>query len=109
MKYKPTRVYQPVVRREREKRSIMAPSRTNRGDIKKTNFALPNIFQNSGISPSYATRDGRIHCVSVQRTAIYKDANGNSVVLKENQQTMNVPENTRNISYQSGTKNWKKY
>lgn len=55
---------------------------------------VPNIFANNR-TLRHEVADGRIHCVAIKRTAIYKDANGNKIVLKENQTTMNAPETMR--------------
>ena len=54
--------------------------------------AIPNIFANNR-TLRHEVADGRVHCVAVQRTAIYRDANGNKIVLKENHTTMNTPNN----------------
>lgn len=109
MKRKPRKTNLPAVKSGPHKQRYPVSARSTNGMMGKVNLSMPNIFHNNGISSTYATRDGRVHCVAVQRTAIYKDAYGNKVVLKENQQTMNVPENTRGISFHSGGKNWKKY
>lgn len=55
------------------------------------NSGAPNIFANNQ-TLKHEVNKGRIHCVAVERTAIYKDASGNKIVLKENQTTMNAPE-----------------
>lgn len=55
---------------------------------------VPNIFGDTR-TLKHEVAKGRIHCVAIQRTAIYKDANGNKIVLKENQTTMNTPETHR--------------
>lgn len=109
MKPKTRRTNLPAVRSGSGKHRYPVQVGSTRGMIGKTNVSMPNIFHNNSISSSFATRDGRVHCVAVQRTAIYKDAYGNKVVLKENQQTMNTPENTRGLSFHSGGKRWKKY
>ena len=73
------------------------------------NGSLPNIFHNNSIKSEHALQKGRIHCVAVQRTAIYKDAYGNKIVLKENQQTMNAPETMRGgLEFHDERGKWRK-
>ena len=63
---------------------------------------VPNIFANNR-TLRHEVANGRIHCVAVRRTAIYKDANGNKIVLKEDQTTMNAPETMRGgLAFQNG-------
>ena len=69
---------------------------------------MPSIFQPSTVSDKYATRDTRVHCVAVERTAIYRDANGNKVVLKENSTTMNTPESFRGAVFHHRGNRWVK-
>ena len=109
MKQRSRRATLPAVRSGPHKHCYPVQERSTKGMMGKVNIAMPNIFHNNSISSSFATRDGRVHCVAVQRTAIYKDANGNKVILKENQQTMNTPENTRGLSFYSGGKKWRKH
>ena len=109
MKQKTRRTNLPAVRGGSHKHCYPVQASSTKGMMGKVNVAMPNIFHNNSISSSYATRDGRVHCVAVQRTAIYKDAYGNKVVLKENQQTMNVPESMRGgLAFHSGGNRWKK-
>ena len=68
--------------------------------------AIPNIFNGNGMSDRYATRDSRVHCASIERTAIYRDANGNKIVLKENSTVMNTPEALRGVVYYDRGKKW---
>lgn len=70
---------------------------------------VPNIFSNNR-TLRHEVASGRVHCVAVQRTAIYKDANGNKIVLKENQTTMNAPETMRGaVSFRdSHSGRWRK-
>ena len=74
----------------------------------KMSGGLPNIFHNNEISSQHATRGNRIHCVAVQRTAIYKDANGNKIILKENQETMNTPHGVGSLTFSHGKRRWDK-
>ena len=100
----------------RNKRNLPALSRKkqlplkNESQRKNSKFfpTMPSIFQPSMISDRYATRDSRVHCVAVERTAIYRDANGNKVVLKENSTTMNTPESLRGIVYHHKGERWGK-
>ena len=68
---------------------------------------VPNIFRNP-IASKDALSSNRIHCVGIERTAIYRDANGNQIILKENQHTMNAPTGTGEISYTHRGKTWKR-
>ena len=70
---------------------------------------VPNIFANNR-TLRHEVANGRLHCVAVQRTAIYKDANGNQIVLKENQTTMNVPDTLRGgVEFHDGHRGkWRK-
>ena len=69
---------------------------------------VPNIFANNR-TLRHEVANGRIHCVAVQRTAIYKDANGNKIVLKENQTTMNAPETLHGgLEFRDDHRKWRK-
>lgn len=52
------------------------------------NQNLATLFKST--TPKEALRDGRVHCVSVQKTAILTDSYGNRMVLKEHQTSMNM-------------------
>ena len=71
--------------------------------------SVPNIFSNNR-TLRHEVADKRIHCVAIKRTAIYTDANGNKIVLKENQTTMNAPETMRGgFEFQDGNHGkWRK-
>lgn len=74
-----------------------------------TIMKLPNItdiFSEKKNKDKY--RDGRINCETVKKTAIYIDANGNKVILKQNTVSMNSDKNGPNIRYLSGNHTWKK-
>ena len=88
---------------------------SNRYPVQRTtspaavNGGVPNIFANNR-TLKHEVASGRVHCVAVKRTAIYKDANGNKIVLKENQTTMNIPESMRGgIMFKDGDNGkWRK-
>jgi len=82
----------------KSKKSMIVPSQ---GAI-----TIPNIFNQT--QNNYALRDGRVNCTSVVRTAIYTDANGNRIVLKENATTMNTDKNGPGLRFRSGNKEFKK-
>ena len=74
-----------------------------------TNNSIPNIFQNNQRLGREIAK-GRIHCVAVEKTAIYKDAQGNQIVLKENQTSMNLPDSFKGGLHfrNSNQGNWRK-
>ena len=99
-----TKKYSPTVRRNKKN----LPTQRSGMPAFKLSGGLPNIFHNNEISSQHATRGNRIHCVAVQRTAIYKDANGNKIILKENQETMNTPHGVGSLTFSHGKRRWDK-
>ena len=99
-----TKKYSPVIRHNKKN----LPTKRSGMPTFKMSGGLPNIFHNNEISSQHATRGNRIHCVAVQRTAIYKDANGNKIILKENQETMNTPYGVGSLSFSHGGRKWNK-
>ena len=82
------------------KRNSLVPRSNGVIPISKCN--VPNIFNNNN-STGREMSKGRIHCVAIHKTAIYRDSNGNKIVLKEEQNTMNVPIEYRGrLEYRSG-------
>ena len=68
--------------------------------------SIPNIFNNNNTTGREMSK-GRIHCVAIRKTAIYKDSNGNKIVLKEDQHAMNVPIEYRGrLEYKNGKNKW---
>ena len=94
----------PVVRHNNR----YLPASNSRRPSFNMSGSLPNIFHNNSISSEHATRGNRIHCVAVERTAIYQDANGNKIVLKENQETMNTPQGFGSLRFSHGKRKWTK-
>ena len=72
-----------------------------------TGGVIPNIFQQQ--TSHYAFRDGRAHCQSIERTAIYTDAQGNRVVLKEHTTTMNTDNNGPGLRFTDGGREFRKH
>ena len=97
----------PVVRQSN--RNLPARQRQTNLPSFKMNGSLPNIFHNNSIKSEHAMAGDRIHCVAVERTAIYKDAYGNKIILKENQETMNTPKGLNgSLRFSHGKRNWTK-
>ena len=96
--------YSPTVRHNKKN----LPAQRSGMPAFKLSGGLPNIFHNNEISSQHATRGNRIHCVAVQRTAIYQDAHGNKIILKENQETMNTPQGVGSLTLSHGKRRWDK-
>ena len=96
--------YSPTVRHNKKN----LPAQRSGMPAFKLSGGLPNIFHNNEISSQHATRGNRIHCVAVQRTAIYQDAHGNKIILKENQETMNTPQGVGSLTFSHGKRRWDK-
>ena len=65
-----------------------------------SNSYIPNIFNNK----RRKIAKGHVSCSTVERTAIYKDVNGNKIILKENETLMDAPKDFRGIIYQTDRK-----
>ena len=97
-----------AVARQNNRNLPSGPKRTNLPTL-KMNGSLPNIFHNNPIKSEHALSKDRIHCVAVERTAIYQDAYGNKIILKENQETMNTPKGLNgSLRFSHGKRNWTK-
>lgn len=78
---------------------------------KKTGRMMPSLetmFNRGHLTSKDATKNGRIHCCAVQRTAIMRDNQGNQVILKENQTIMNTPREGANVKFNHGRHTWRK-
>ncbi len=72
-------------------------------------LATRDFFSNGIVSDRYATKENRVHCVGIERRAIFKDAYGNSMVLKEDMTTMNLPKEFQgSLRYNNNNRRWKK-
>ena len=70
------------------------------------NNGIPNIFKTQ--QEEFFYKQGRAHCQAIERTAIYTDAHGNRIVLKENSTTMNTDNNGSALTYNNNGRVFKK-
>ena len=88
-----------VVPRRNNNKNYVVP-RNNNGIVPITAGIIPNIFAGTNDKEKYKT--GRSHCERIEQTAIYTDANGNRVVLRQNRLIMNGDSDGPGIRYTSG-------
>ena len=74
--------------------------RSNNGVVPITAGIIPNIFSQGSDKEKYKT--GRAHCERIEQTAVYIDANGNKVMLRQNRLIMNTDNDGPNLRYTSG-------
>ena len=83
-----------IVPRKNNHNNRIVP-RNNNGVVPITAGIIPNIFSQSNDKEKY--KKGRAHCERIEQTAVYIDANGNKVMLKQNRLIMNADNDSENI------------
>ena len=96
--------YYPVTNNKNN--SLRNSKNSNGSLVSVSNNGIPNIFKNQ--QEEFFFKKGRAHCQAIERTAIYKDAHGNKIVLKENTTTMNTDTDGPGLSYRNNGKTFKK-
>lgn len=62
---------------------------------------VPNLFSQKKY---HGVNGNRLFCTYTERKAVYKDANGNVVVLSENESVINAPKDARGVEFRTPKK-----
>lgn len=94
-----------IVPRKNNHNNRIVP-RNNNGVVPITAGIIPNIFLQNNDKEKY--KKGRAHCERIEQTAVYIDANGNKVMLKQNRLIMNSDNDGPGLRYTSGNERFTK-